>query len=164
MSCHEFRNILEVFHDGHNVWELAHIDCESLCVVDLGWQEGICESQNIAQTVPALGLLDNLLEGSQTAGNSPLRPRVLVLVAEPLAHLLEHGQVLDRLRSGIDHLAKTTHLEPLMRVLWQKLSLAWIDLFKVLTDCHGFAQRYWLLSDVFVLDDHTGHHLDNRDI
>ena len=113
MSCHEFRNILEVFHDAHNVWELAHINCESLCVVDLGWQEGICESQNIAQTVLALGLLDDLLEGSQTAGNSPLRPRVLVVVAKPLAYLLEHGQVLDRLRSRIDDLAKTTHLESL---------------------------------------------------
>lgn len=52
----------EVRHDRLDVGELRHVDAEALSVVHLGGQEGVSETQNVAEAVLALGLFDGLLE------------------------------------------------------------------------------------------------------
>ena len=140
MSLNKFWYLIEVFHYGYDVWELTHFDSEAICVVNLSRQEGVGERQIVTDAVLAFGLLNHFLKGGQATDNSPLRPRSLLVFAEPLAHLLEHAQVLDRLSAGVNNLAQATHLRSLERVTRQELSLAWISLLKELTNSHGFTQ------------------------
>lgn len=59
-----------------------------------------------------------------------------MLLAESRFNFSENGQVLNRLRSGVDHLTETTHLETFDGIFWEKLSLAGIALLEEFTDSH----------------------------
>jgi len=59
-----------------------------------------------------------------------------MLLAKSRFNFSENGQILDRLRSSVDHLTETTNLETFDGILREKLSLAGIALLEEFTNSH----------------------------